>query len=168
MVAVSVAAETAPGELLGLDVGALPDAGLIDAMTAARRWASRVQAVELAAVTELVRRRFAEDTDSGVEAVSPRDYVHDEVAEALTITANAADDLIRFAAQLTRRLPGTYAALAAGDIDYGKARTLWHGTDQVSDELAAIVEAEVLPRAPDQTTGEIPGEGSAAGQATRS
>jgi hypothetical protein len=104
-------AEKSPDALLGLDIGALTDGGLIDAMTSARRLTSRLQAVELAAVAELVRRRAAEDVDPRVEAVSPRDYVHDEVAEALTLTAGAADDLIRAKARrLVRRLdPGALA-----------------------------------------------------------
>jgi hypothetical protein len=63
--------------------------------------------------------------------------------------------LIRFATELVGRLPGTFAALAAGDVDYLKARTLWQGTGQVSDGVAAAIEAMVLPRASGQTTGEI-------------
>jgi hypothetical protein len=141
-------AEKSPDAFLGLDIGALTDGGLIDAMTSARRLTSRLQAVELAAVAELVRRRAAEDVDPRVEAVAPRDYVHDEVAEALTLTAGAADDLIRFATDLTDRLPDTFTALAAGDVDCAKARTLWRGTDQIGDELAAIVETRCCPKPP--------------------
>lgn len=36
-----------------------------------------------------------------------------------------------------------------------KARTLWHGTDQVGEELVAMIERTALERAPGQTTGEI-------------
>jgi Domain of unknown function (DUF222) len=137
------------------DRGELSDHELVEVMVAARRLASRAQAVELAAVAELARRRFAEDETSAVEVISPRDYLNDEVAAALTLTPASADDLIRFATDLTGRLPGTFKALAAGDVDYLKARTLWHGTGQVSDEVTALIEAKVLPRAPGQTTGEI-------------
>jgi hypothetical protein len=133
----------------------LSDHELVEVMVAARRLASRAQAVELAAVAELARRRFAEDETPAVEVICPREYLNDEVAAALTLTPASADDLIRFATDLTGRLPGTFAALAAGDVDYLKARTLWHGTGQVSDEVTAVIEAKVLPRAPGQTTGEI-------------
>ncbi|WP_185792643.1 HNH endonuclease [Actinoallomurus bryophytorum] len=133
----------------------LPDRELVEVMIAARRLASRVQAVELAAVAELARRRRAEDDASGVEVISPREYLNDEVAAALTLTPTSADGLIRFATELVGRLPATFAALAAGDVDHLKARTLWQGTGQVSDEVAAAIEAKVLPRAPGQTTGEI-------------
>jgi Domain of unknown function (DUF222) len=163
------AAMRAPGtplvESFGADTADLLDRGrgdremsdheLVEVMVAARRLASRAQAVELAAVAELARRRFAEDETSAVEAICPREYLNDEVAAALTLTPASADDLIRFATDLTGRLPGTFAALAAGDLDYLKARTLWHGTGQVSDEVTAVIEAKVLPRAPGQTTGEI-------------
>lgn len=138
------------------DVGDLSDRELIEAMIAARRRASQAQATELAAVAELARRRFLEaaDTDA-IEVISPRDYVHDEVAEALTLTRASADDLVRFATELTERLPATFGALAAGDVDYAKARAFWHGTEQVRDELIGTIERAVLDRAPGQTTGEI-------------
>jgi Domain of unknown function (DUF222) len=71
------------------------------------------------------------------------------------LTSASADDLVRFATELVERLPGTFTALVAGDIDYLKARTLWHRTGQVSGEVAAEIEAWVLPRASRQTTGEI-------------
>jgi hypothetical protein len=135
--------------------GRVSDHELVEAMVAARRLAARAQAVELAAVAELARRRFAADQGCGVEVVSPREYVCDEVAQVLSLTAASADDLVRFATELTGRLPGTFTALANGDIDYGKARTLWHGTDQLSAEHAANVETSVLPRARLQTTGQI-------------
>ncbi|GLY88504.1 DUF222 domain-containing protein [Actinoallomurus iriomotensis] len=142
---------------LGFDAGELSDQELVETMVAARRLASQIQAVKPAAVAELTRRRFAEAAgrDAVVEVLSPVDYLYDEVAEALTLTSTAADGLIRFATELTRRLPATYAALAAGDIDHTKARTIWHATDQVDEKLTSTIEAEVLPKAPEQTTGQI-------------
>jgi hypothetical protein len=147
--------ETPLDGLLQGGVVDLPDQELIEAMAAARAIASRAQAIELAAVAELARRRFAEDDAPAVEAISPRDYLTEEVAQALTLTSASADGLVRFATDLIERLPGTFSALAAGDIDYLKARTLWHCTGQVSDEIATEIETRVLPRASRQTTGEI-------------
>jgi Domain of unknown function (DUF222) len=158
MDAVVMDARTSLDVLFGVDVGGLDDHGLVEVMVGARRLASRVQAVELAAVAELARRRHVEDAEGqvcGVGVVSARDYVNDEVAEALTLSAVSADDLIRFATELTGRLPGTFAALADGDLDYCKARTIWHGTAQVGDEVTADIEARLLPRAAGQSTGEI-------------
>jgi hypothetical protein len=161
----------------GFDVGGLSDRGLVVAMAEARRLASRAQAIELAAVAELARRRLAEgdhscddSADIGgagpnsagpngagpvVGVVPPHEYLVDEVAEVLTLTSASADDLIRFATELTSRLPRTFAALGSGDIDHGKARTLWRGTDQVGADLAEVIEAKVLPKASEQTTGQI-------------
>ncbi|MGH3377844.1 MAG: DUF222 domain-containing protein [Actinoallomurus sp.] len=147
--------ETSLDGLLGGDATGLPDHELVEAMTAARAIASHAQAIELAAVAELARRRYTEDDVSAVEVISPRDYLTEEVAQALTLTSASAEDLLRFATELVGRLPGTFAALAAGDIDYSKARTLWRCVDQVSDEVAAEIEMRVLPRAAMQTTGEI-------------
>jgi hypothetical protein len=144
------------GADLGGDLGELSDDELINAMTAARRQASQAQAAELAAVAELARRRIAETVDPNtVEVISPQDYLRDEVSCALTLTARSAADLIDFATTLIRRLPGTLAALSNGDIDYCKALSVWHGTQLVDNALTARIEAAVLPRAAQQTTGEI-------------
>ncbi len=161
-VALATAPDPAPSldELFGLDVAGLADGELVEAMMAARRLAARAQAVQVAAVAELARRRYAEDEAAEsrgvVRVISPRDYVHDEVAEALTLTAYSADQLIRFATELTDQFPATFAALSAGNIDYAKAHTIWHSLDPIDDdELTADIEDRVLSRAPEQTTGEI-------------
>ena len=86
MDALTQAPETPLGESLGVNATALlgrsrfdrelpelPDHELVEVMVAARRLASRVQAVELAAVAELARRRFAAGEASAVEVISPRD-----------------------------------------------------------------------------------------------
>jgi hypothetical protein len=144
------------GAPLPVDVGSLSDDELVTAMTRARRQASQAQAAELSAVAELARRRRAETVDAAtVEVISPEDYLLDEVAAALTLTARSAADLVDFATALAQRLPGTLAALGAGDIDYCKARTLWHGTRLIDTALTARVEYAVLPKAGEQTTGEI-------------
>jgi Domain of unknown function (DUF222) len=141
--------------LWAADVCDVSDGGLVEVMVSARRSASRARAVELAAVAELARRREAEDEMSGVGVICARDYLNDEVAAALSLTAASADELIRFATELTGRLPATFTALAGGELDYAKARALWQATAQVSAEVAAEIEARVLPRAREQTTGEI-------------
>jgi hypothetical protein len=141
---------------IDVDMAELSDDELITAMTTARRQASRAQAAELAAVAELARRRRAETADPArVEALSPEDYLIDEVSCALTLTARSAADLVEFAITLARRLPATLAAFSTGDIDYCKARTLWHGTQLIDDPLTARIETAVLAKAGGQTTGEI-------------
>lgn len=137
-------------------ISASTDDELIDAMVLARRKASQAQAEELTAVAELARRRRAETSrPRAVERVSPEDHLVDEVAAALTLTTRAAADLIDFATALRERLPETLAALSSGDVDYCKARTIWHGTLLLDEALTARVEDAVLERAAEQTTGEI-------------
>jgi len=86
---------------------------------------------------------------------SRRTTICDEVAAALTLTANAADDLIDFAVALKERLPRVAAALRAGDLDYCKARTIWHSTVLLDEALTSRIEEKALTRASAQTTGEI-------------
>lgn len=76
--------------LLEGGVADLSDQELIGAMAAARAIASRAQAIELTAVAELSRRRLAEDDVPAVEVISPRDYLTEEVAQALTLTSASA------------------------------------------------------------------------------
>lgn len=133
----------------------LSDHELIESMKVARRLASQAQAAELAAVAELTRRHNNTDTVSSPRVLAPSEYLHDEIAQALTITLTNADELIRFATDLTHRLPGTLAALRRGDIDTRKARTIWHGTDQLALATVTAIEAAVLPKAAAQTTGQI-------------
>jgi hypothetical protein len=89
---VVIDAQTPLDGLRRVDVADASDGELAELMVMARRLASQAQAVELATVAELARRRYAEDESCGVGALSPREYLSDEVAEALTLTAVSADD----------------------------------------------------------------------------
>jgi len=155
-----VADELPPGPVLaGLagdawtaGLGRLSDDELIGVLRAARRLASWSAALELAAVTDLARRREAETAGGG--SCAPGEHVGDEIAAALTLTARAADVLLDLAAAL-RRLPGTMAALAAGRIDRYRATVIADELAGLGDEHAAVVEQHVLDHAPDQTTGQL-------------
>ncbi|MDN3354244.1 DUF222 domain-containing protein [Actinomadura sp. DC4] len=144
-----------PLDLFGADARDVGDGDLVELMVEARRAVSRLQAVELAAVAELARRRAAEEQVCGVGVIPAGEYVNDEVAAALTLTAASADELVRFATGLVGGLPATFAALACGDLDCCRARAVWQGMGQVGVEVAGEIEARVLARAAGQTTGEI-------------
>lgn len=73
------------------------------------------------------------------------------IAPALNWTDSTATNQLRLAVQLTRRLPGTFAALERGDIDIRRARALAEVTEPLSVEQCELVEARVLPRAASQT-----------------
>jgi Domain of unknown function (DUF222) len=57
--------------------------------------------------------------------------------------------------RLTTRLPATLTALGCGQIDLYQARLLTDLTDPLQPAQAAAVEAQVLPRAAEQTPGQL-------------
>ena len=138
-----------PGRL-----GRLSDEELIGLIRSHRRQASAAQAGELAAVAELAARRRAEAQADGVRDCLAADAGTDEIAAALTLTGRAAQLLTGRATEMTD-LPRTFAALAAGQIDMPKALVLLTGLAGQEPELAHAVEAQVLGRAPAQTTGQL-------------
>jgi hypothetical protein len=135
------------GMAWAVGVGQLADDELIGFMCAARRNASWQQALELAAVAELDRRR------SGPGGV-PGEHVAEEVAAALTLTGRAAEGLLGVAQGISR-LSQVPAALAAGVIDLARAEVFARELLVLDDELAVRVEALVMPRAADLTTGKL-------------
>jgi hypothetical protein len=131
-------------------LGVVDDDCLIGIIRAWRRLTSWAQARELAAVSELARRRPCEGLPG-----SGREFTADEVAAALTLTTRAAQGERDLAWQLTNMLPATLAALAEGQIDLPKAKVIADGTAELTPGHAAAVEAAVLPKAPGQTTGQL-------------
>jgi uncharacterized protein DUF222 len=133
----------------GLD--RLRDDELIGVLRAARRLASWATAMELAAVGDLWQRRTAEENAGDTGAAAHADA---ELAAALTLTRRAADQLLNLAAAL-HRLPATRAALAVGDIDLPRAKTITDELTGLTGQHAAAVEQAVIGAAPGQTTGQL-------------
>src|SRR5215470_13170827 len=134
----------------GLD--RLTDDQLIGVLQAWRRLTSWTAAGELAAVAELNRRRAGEVAAGADPHLA--EHVGDELAVSLTLTMRGADQLLDFAARLDR-LPCTRAALAAGAIDRAKAYVIADEVSCLDHAHAAAVEAAVIGRAPEQTTGQL-------------
>jgi hypothetical protein len=105
-------------------------------------WLSGLQQRLLAAMTE----HSSIDVD-GVD----REWVRDDLACALRLSARSAAHRLRIATELTTRLPGTLQQLEAGAISGLQARLLTEEVARLDDQAAAVVEAAVLPRAPQQT-----------------
>jgi hypothetical protein len=149
-----------PGAVLaGLTAGAwrdglgqLSDDELIGVMRAWRRLASWAAAGELAALAELEHRRTSQVAAGGDPHLL--EHLEEEIAAPLTLTARAAGRLLGFATGLNR-LPATRAALAAGLIDTAKAYTLVDEVTGLDDAHAGKVEATVIAKAPQQTTGQL-------------
>jgi hypothetical protein len=79
------------------------------------------------------------------------EFFPDELAMVLTTSRAAATTLTEVSLALTERLPATWRALADGELDWARARTIatelaWPARD-VEPELVAEVEAAVLPGA---------------------
>jgi hypothetical protein len=125
----------------------LSDDELIGVLCAWRRQGSWAMAGELAAVSELARRRPA-------PGLNQDGHLDEEIAVALTLTGRAASRLTGLAAGLAR-LPGTAAALRAGRIDGPRAAVIAEETCLLDDAAARAVEERVLPAAPGQTTGQL-------------
>lgn len=76
----------------------------------------------------------------------------------MTLSPRQARDRVEVASALTGRLPGTLAALGRGDLDYYRARCMVDSLAALAEttpELAAAVEARVLPRAADKTASQL-------------
>jgi Domain of unknown function (DUF222) len=139
-------------------LAALTDDELIGVLRAWRRQACWAQARELAAVAELARRRPAEGTPpaatlGGFPAVIS-EFTADEVAMALTLTGRAAGVELDLALDLAAR-PATAAALETGQIDLPRAKILVSLLGPLAPAHADAVEAQILPRAGQMTTGQL-------------
>src|SRR5580692_1310765 len=131
-------------------------------------WAlTHVQRIER--LVEIERQRDALDAEQlellAVLAVDPvqadrelaieKQWVREEVACALRIAPSTAADRLGLAEDVVGRFPGTLAALRCGQISVLHARALSEAAAPLPDEVATVLETEVLARAGDQTVGEF-------------
>jgi Domain of unknown function (DUF222) len=138
---------------------ALTDWDLPEVAAAWRRIASWAQAQELAAVAQIASRTAARDPrvgvgDDGRPARVPASAAA-EVSLALTMSQYGAAWWTDLAVELQWRLAATGEALAAGTIDLPRARLIADATAPLDDDTARAVQDTVLPRAADQTTGQL-------------
>ena len=151
------------GELM--PAAARCDAGLAEELRRANIADSRLWAYRMEMVAQLAARRGADrDRARGrpgaaapgwtapswvLEGVS--EFFPDELAMIMNCSRAEATRLIEVALTLTHRLPGTWAALADGELNWPRARAVAeevdrHGPD-IDLHLLATVEAVVLPQA---------------------
>jgi hypothetical protein len=153
MLAALADAATRDGRLAELD-----DDELIGILRAWYRLQSWCASGLLTAVAELARRRPAEATAPAAPGAFPEqlsEFVSDEIAAALTLTARRAETCQDLSLDLARRLPGIARALHEGVIDPPKAQLIAEATRILTDEQSRQVETRVLPRAGQQTTGQL-------------
>ena len=108
----------------------------------------------MAAMVEVGLCGLGSDDEVPRRAV-PGEFSADEVRAALVLTRRAADAQFWLAYDLITRLPQVHAAMEAGVLDEPRARVLSDWTTQLSPEQARAVSAELLPRAPRLTTGQL-------------
>ena len=137
----------------------LEDGALAGIAASFRRLASWAAAGELAAVAQIASRSAKTDRRAEVDAAGRPDRVTadaaGQVSLALAMSHDGATSWADLGVMLTWRLPATGAALAAGEIDLGRARMIVRVTSPLSDEAARQVEAAVLSRAGWMTLGQL-------------
>ena len=155
----------APGALLATEVdtvtgqdgaglAGLSDDQLTGVLSAARRLESRAAWTQLAALAEFARRRPAtEPADAGRAGFS--DFAADELADTLKLTGPSAAAQMAYACAVAKRLPKTFAALAAGLIHPVHVRIIEDETAILSEDDAALADAKVAELARSKTFGEL-------------
>ncbi|MGH3161289.1 MAG: DUF222 domain-containing protein [Streptosporangiaceae bacterium] len=144
----------APGPLLAMVLGVvagedgaglagLSDDQLIGFLSGTRRMESRMAWAKMAALAELASRPRRQD------------FAADEVAAAFNVTWLSAAGEIDYASTVARRLPVTFAALAAGKVHPVHVKIIEDVTGILSEEDAAIADAELAEAAQSKTYGEL-------------
>ena len=152
------AADTmAPGPLLatvvhtvtgqdGSGLAGCSDDQLMGIISAAWRQQSRDAWTVMAAIGEFARR-----AGTGVEG----EFAADELASELHMSQQSAAGQMDFATEVARRLPQTFAALAAGQIHPIHLRIIEEATRFLTDADAAKADAFLAGAAPGMTFGEL-------------
>jgi Domain of unknown function (DUF222) len=147
----------APGPLLativdtvtsedGAGLAGCTDDQLMGIISGARRLASRMAWTELAATAAYAARH------AGSRAAG--EFAPIELGFELGLTPQSAAEQMQYAAAVARRLPATFAALAAGRIHPVHLRIIEDETSILSDQDAATADAILAGSAPGQTFGE--------------
>ena len=147
----------APGPLLatvvhtvtgedGSGLAGCSDDQLMGIISAARRQQSRDEWTVMAAIGEFARR-----AGTGVEG----EFAADELAAELHMSQQSAAGQMDFATEVAKRLPKTFAALAAGQIHPIHLRIIEDETRILSDADAARADAFLAGAAPGMTFGEL-------------
>jgi uncharacterized protein DUF222 len=131
----------------GTGLAGCSDDQLMGIISAARRIESRTAWTLMAAIAEFAARH---DGSKLADEFAP-----DELADELHLTPPSAADQMHYASTVARRLPRTFAALAAGRIHPVHVRIIEDETSVLSDQDAAKADAILADAAPGKTFGEL-------------
>jgi hypothetical protein len=127
----------------GEGLAGLSDDQLIGFLSGTRRMESQMAWAKMAALAEFASRPRRQD------------FAADEVASAFNVTWLSAAGEIDYARTVKRRLPVTFAALGAGKLYPVHVKIIEEATGILSDEDAAIADAELAEAAQSKTYGEL-------------
>ena len=139
--------------LAGIDVHGVSGFDRIVVLKAHQRLISHYQAqlyAAMAAITDAVG-----NLEECSDPMWAPEMAAAEIRAALGLTRRAADSELETALVLRGRLPQVQDALAVGDIDYRRAKTLLYGTTHLPDQAAQTVVDTVMGRAGRLTTGQL-------------
>jgi hypothetical protein len=138
----AVVLDTVAGES-GEGLSGLSDDQLVGFLSGTRRMESRMAWARMAALAEFASR--------------PRrsDFAADEIAAAFRLAWLSAAGEITYAQAVARRLPVTFAALAAGKLDAVHVRIIEDTTSVLSDEDAAVADELLAAAAQSKTYTEL-------------
>jgi hypothetical protein len=146
---VSVLASAAPGPelaavLAGIDLAGVNGHVRVVVMAAWERLVSWSAAGLFEAMAMVARSPACEPGSVPGLGASFGEFASVEVGAALGLSPGVADREVSFAFELTERLAGTRAALAAGAVNVGKARAIAEETCCLPPELAREAEKWIL------------------------
>ncbi|MFZ5870795.1 MAG: DUF222 domain-containing protein, partial [Actinomycetota bacterium] len=155
----------APSDAGGPDAPAVADVGdraLLERIAATERAIAALHAAQVEALAEFSRRRtpvpdpLAGDADPVAGRPGRRgDFAVEELMAALRWTAWTASHRLAEAERIAACLPATWSALAAGRIDYARARRIVTAVEVLGEDDAAAVDAAVADVAGQLTTGQL-------------
>jgi hypothetical protein len=150
----SILDDLQPGPELGgilacIDIDELSPHDRIVVLRALQRQASHQQAQVYQAMTSVLDAMDDHDPRSATESAAA------EIRAALRLTRTAADTELSYAMDLQRRLPRVWAALAAGDVDVRRAKTILRHTDHLTTAIAQAVVERIIDHARNLTTGQL-------------
>ncbi len=145
------AADAFGADPFGADLAGVSDDELAGVLGAVKRLASWQAGLELAAVTELDRRRRARARPGSSR---DQDHVTSELALGLTMTERSAEMLVELARGVAR-LPGVRKALLAGRIDRARAAVFAEELAMLDKVKANAIAAALVGPAEQMTTARL-------------
>ena len=141
--------------LASIDYSYLNPYELVSVLQAQQRQASHYQAASYWTMNEIVtayqdpERANQRDLEEAAEGAAA------EIGAALRLTRRSAEIETGLAIDLNRRVPSVFNALLFGELDMRRARVLVDETLPVDESTASAVVDEMLPVAPELTTGQL-------------